>query len=632
VRVGDRWQCNRSALRGGECDDGPTPDGACRRVHRCRPVRSLRAIRGRFLTACTLLTVGGLIILLSADWRDQVLSPGPLSSQHAQLLAANSTQPNCAACHGAADRSVAGWSASLIGINGSGKTQSQRCMDCHDKSIATEHALAAHSVSSELLRRITEPADKAPADEIACATCHREHRGGQFDLTAMDNAACQACHQQRYESFATDHPDFGDWPYERRTRIVFNHASHSAKHFAEKKQTFDCRMCHLDDASGAVQLTAGYEAACASCHDEKIATSVAGGVPILSLPTIDVEVLKAAGFDIGTWPDAATGDFDGRLSPMMKLLLTGDPDAAKAMKTLGADFEFFDIDPEDARQLEACAALAESIKRLIGELSSDEQAVAHKRLRAAVGYDASNGQLNALLSGLSTEIVRSAAESWFPERGNLSTHSSDGQPVGGADMSTPHSGDKNPRKPGGPVAFDPAGNWIRNDADFSIRYRPASHADPVLAGWLELLAAIPDVAQRPVATAMFKELSSPTAPGQCASCHSVERSADGSIVINWRAYDRTTAGRTLTKFAHGPHLILPQLADCTHCHAIDESQSVAVWYANDDPQQFVSEFAPLSKRDCASCHTAKAAGDACQQCHNYHVDGIENWRWSTTAE
>ena len=57
----------------------------------------------------------------------------------------------------------------------------------------------------------------------------------QADLTAIDNVACQTCHQQRYESFAGDHPDFGIWPYERRTRIAFNHASHRDKHFVEKK-------------------------------------------------------------------------------------------------------------------------------------------------------------------------------------------------------------------------------------------------------------------------------------------------------------------------------------------------------------------------------------------------------------
>ena len=112
----------------------------------------------------------------------------------------------------------------------------------------------------------------------------------------------------------------------------------AAKHFAEKKQAFDCRSCHVEDATRRVQLLASYETACASCHDEKIATSVGRGVPMFALPTLDVEALKAAGHDIGAWPEAATGDFDGRLPPVMKLLLAGDPAAAQAMATLGAGF------------------------------------------------------------------------------------------------------------------------------------------------------------------------------------------------------------------------------------------------------------------------------------------------------
>ena len=71
------------------------------------------------------------------------------------------------------------------------------------------------------------------------------------------------------------------------------------------------------------------------------------GVPMFALPTLDVEALKQAGHDIGPWPEAATGDFDGRLPPAMKLLLAADPAAAQAIAKLGAGFEFQDVDPDD---------------------------------------------------------------------------------------------------------------------------------------------------------------------------------------------------------------------------------------------------------------------------------------------
>ncbi len=94
IRSGDRWECNRSQLRGGPCNIGPTPEGGCGRVLKCHPTRSLRTIRGRFVRLCAFLTVGAAIIGLSADWRDRLIAPGPLARQHAQLLERTGTAAN----------------------------------------------------------------------------------------------------------------------------------------------------------------------------------------------------------------------------------------------------------------------------------------------------------------------------------------------------------------------------------------------------------------------------------------------------------------------------------------------------------------------------------------------------------
>jgi hypothetical protein len=147
----------------------------------------------------------------------------------------------------------------------------------------------------------------------------------------------------------------------------------------------------------------------------------------------------------------------------------------------------------------------------------------------------------------------------------------------------------------------------------------------VLTAWLQVLASTPPLETQPIAAAMFKELSKPTAPGLCASCHSVEQAGGGALVVNWRAYDRTSEPRGFTKFSHGPHLVLPQLGDCTSCHAIDDGATVSP-YADLSPQHFVSEFKPMAKQHCAECHTKAAAGDRCQSCHNYHVEEVERWR------
>jgi hypothetical protein len=482
-------------------------------------------------------------------------------------------------------------------------------MNCHDQTIPRELALAAHNVPAGVL----SSAVKSEAN-IACAACHREHHGADFDLTALGNDACQACHERRYRSLASDHPDFGAWPYERRTRIAFDHASHQARHFADKEKSFDCRQCHLLDAQETGQLTLGYESTCASCHDERIATSAARGVPMLVLPTLDGEVLRAAGHEIGPWPESATGDFDGRLPPMMKLLLAGDPAAATAMTALGEDFEFLDIDPDDESQLAACADLATAIKMLLADVSRRGPAAVRERLAKGLGRAVADSRLDSLVAGLSADTVRGAVAAWLPDliTGPATWSAAEGAGFG---VQSPQANAANDEP-----AFAPAGSWNRDDATLSIRYHPAAHADPVLTSWLELLADTPKLEARLLELAMFKELARPTAPGLCTSCHSVERTAQHQLAVNWRAYDVVTRMTSFTKFSHGPHLTLPQLADCTHCHAVDTTAAAAGSYADWNPQSFASEFRPLSKRQCVECHTATAAGDRCQSCHNYHVD------------
>lgn len=623
IRDGDRWICNRSTLRGGPCDVGPTPDGECGRILKCRPTRSLRSIRGRFVSACAMLALGVATIVLASNWRDRAIAPGPLARQHAQLMERTGEAAQCAACHAAAEQNIGGWMASLVSFHSEQPTQSQLCIKCHDKTISAALATSPHNVAAEVLEQIQDqrnlplPHPKREESGIACSACHAEHRGAGVNLAAMNNAACQSCHQQQFESFAADHPSFGIWPYERRTRIAFNHAIHREKHFAEMKQAFDCRACHVEDSTGKVEILARYEAACAKCHDEKIATSTAKGVALLALPTLDVAALHAAGLDIGPWPKSATGDFDGRLPPAMKLLLAADPAAAQAIAKLGPAFDFQDVDPKDRGQLEASAAIAAAIKKLITELAASAQTTVHDRLSNVLGRNLPPDDVRALVAGLSPDTLRGAVDGW--SLGGAATNGAQASPAG---VSTPATNSTTRNSHGG-LMFAVTGAWARDDATSSIRYRPSGHADPVLATWLQVVAETPKLNDRPIAAAMFKEMSKVNAPGLCVSCHSAENQAEhnGTLTINWQAFDPSTEPRGFTKFSHAPHLTITSLADCTHCHAVDAKAAAAAAYTDFDPARFVSDFAPLTKQHCTECHTARAAGDACQQCHNYHVDG-----------
>jgi hypothetical protein len=612
-----------------------------------------------------MLAAGIILVILSGSWRDRALAPGPLTASHAQILDRVMDESRCAACHVAGEEGVAGWTVSLVAAHANRPSQSQRCMECHRTTISVEHALAAHNLPAAELQRITTAraaeaprtspgwmnAAFSPGGQLACSICHREHHGPDFDLAAMDNDACQSCHQQQYESFATDHPDFGSWPYERRSRIAFNHASHASQHFAEKNQSFDCRSCHREDRAHTVQLTDSYEAACASCHDERIATSVAHGVPMLVVPILDVDALRAAGHDIGKWPEQATGDFDGRLPAPMKLLLAADPAAAEAMHKLGDDFEFADVDPDDPQQLAACAVLANAIPRLFADLSAAGSREVRTRLEAALDHAIPNAEGNALVAGLSTDTIRGAA-AWMTgpvaettpspvpvrDREREFETASSGHPR--LDRQHPGLGIQHQIPPStslptqtlngiANLSYAPAGEWFLDEVTLSVRYRPAGHADPVLTSWLDLLASAPAGTRLPLIGAALKELSHPTAAGLCATCHSIEQTSSQRLAINWCAYDGEGTTRSFTKFSHGPHLVLPQLADCTACHSIDTRASDVNAYAGSDPHRFTSDFASISRRQCAQCHTATAVGDKCQTCHNYHVNDIELFRATT---
>ena len=70
----------------------------------------------------------------------------------------------------------------------------------------------------------------------------------------------------------------------------------------------------------------------------------------------------------------------------------------------------------------------------------------------------------------------------------------------------------------------------------------------------------------------------------------MEQGEAGTLAINWRAYDRTNEPRGFTKFSHGPHLTLPQLADCASCHAIDDAANATTAYTDLNPHHVCERF------------------------------------------
>ncbi|QDT00630.1 cytochrome c3 family protein [Adhaeretor mobilis] len=600
LQQGDRWLCNRSDLRGGTCGDGPTPDGKCCIQFRCTPVGSQRSRRGRWVVGIFLATVGCLLMLLSSGWRNEFIVPGPLSRSHATLIVGDAKEARCASCHAAGGATFTEWLQHTTGSAELDPTQAALCMNCHKETFSRKFALSAHNVPLDELQGKTTWGEEAqrtsegridPADPIACSACHREHRGLEHSLTAMSNESCQACHKQTIDHFATDHPEFNDWPYRSSTKIAFDHATHSGKHFAKEKQEFACSACHVEGESGG-QRTLGYEVSCASCHDAEINTSLAEGISLVSLPTLDVDLLAENGVNIGAWPQAANFDFDGRLSPVTRLLLASEPGASKAMSVLGSNFSFFDVDIEDPQQLKAAGDVVLQLKDLIEKLDSNGSEEIVTRAAKLVGRPLTLEEQMGLLANLSPSAIVDYRNRWFGQRKDAS-------------IEQPSSSHKQ------------SGVWHRDDGSFALRYRPAGHADPWLRQWLDLTVESSKGEQANIASQQVNEMFAPTAPGLCSTCHTAER-RDGKIVkIHWQAKQPHTKQRSFTHFSHTPHLTQQQLRDCSSCHRIEPNEIAAAAAAK---QNFhYSGFAAMEKDSCATCHTSRAAGESCTQCHHYHV-------------
>ncbi len=630
VREGDRWRCNRTNHRGGTCDEGPTPEGVCCHVYRCAPLRSLRSRRGRFVVGCLLATLGAIFTLLSSDWRNEVLAPGPLSVHHAQLLQRGDQTDRCASCHAAGTQSFIQWAKHLVDPQLAEPNQTQLCLECHAKEIPRQWATAAHSVDFATLQAIDDgPISDTqvqkisfdrrkvdPSEPLACSACHREHHGAMHDLKWMSDHACQACHEQQFDSFATDHPEFSQWPENRRTRIAFDHAAHEAKHFPKEKKTFECAVCHEQDSQGDFQKTLSYEAACANCHDREVAASWQAGVAMFALPMLEVEAFRDEGLDIGQWPEEAADEFDGALPPITKLLLIADPAAAEALELLGIGFDFFDIDSADSEQMQAASVVVWATKELLFDLTQEGHAAVRRRVEGLLGRTVSLEELTELVAHLSPESLAVIIEHWLAklpaEIAARRQDASDQQP-----STTAH-----PLAPQDRAASQQrleAGGWFRDNLTLSIRYRATGHADRLVTAWIDVLAEATRGPQSELAEPLLKQMMKPTAPGLCGQCHSVDRRAGGGFDIHWLSKRAGEIRSEFTQFSHQPHLLQSQLSDCRHCHRIATDAPVMASYVGQSPVEYERGFQPIVKQDCTECHSPRAAGDRCLQCHQYHV-------------
>jgi len=260
---------------------------------------------------------------------------------------------------------------------------------------------------------------------------------------------------------------------------------------------------------------------------------------------------------------------------------------------------FLGITEEEADE-EDEAAISKH-EQMIAALADDPEKVLASYLEK-IGASKSYVQL---FTGLSPVLIKQAAKSWVNEE----------EFDMGVDTNIKHYG------------------WLAGEdenQEQSLRYKPASHADPIMKVWLELLLTLEkdeSIAEKMDAEILTSVrdlvLDKEEGPGACGKCHSAGLTDQLESVRQHKpewGY-RGHVKRFFTRYSHGPHIdLLNPSSNCVNCHKLEQGVDYASYFkkAERTAKDFVSNFSAISKDSCIECHRRDKVSEDCTMCHNYH--------------
>ena len=597
-----RWECRRSVRNGGPCEDGPLPDGKCCKQHAaCKPIPSLRRFRGRL----TLLAAALVLALISAfgfmgdDARAiSSVNPGEISGAHSKF----SSGEGCATCHKPHGQDAANW----LKASWSPASMSESCESCHTFS---GPASAPHN---ETFQKASAGAER----QTECTMCHTEHKGESGAIIKLADAQCNACHEQKFDSFSNGHPPFSEtYPSRRRTVIAFNHTNHFNKHFedqrfADRAPKDRCVACHDTDRAGRNVPVKSFEQTCAGCHENQIAGRE---FVVFTLPEFEENPFEPAAVREACGPsvadlDAASDIFDNVADALVADDTVGIERSMKKLRSrLGLDE---DADAEDEYESVSLDFLPATAVMLLGIKDGEDMEEYTEPVRDLVQAMIDEGgaafeaavegrkvAANELFAGLSSDLVHRLGCAWAS---NVEYES-----------------------PADPVA----GGWYA-DA-LSLGYLPVRHADPVAKAWVELAAAGGEGISDDMRDTM---IDGSNGAGACTKCHSVNADPENSetLHIGWKL-GAESKQRHVT-YTHVPHLNLLGLGQaCETCHKMDQEADFAAAFKQYDPTKFASNFKSIEDKTCIGCHAEGQVRQECTLCHEYHNGHGFKHRMSATG-
>lgn len=654
---GDFWLCKRSERLGGACEKGPLPSGeCCIEYGYCAPVRSVNDRLDIVIKWVTALTLAFCFLVVFGTKQDEMVDPGSLSLKHTAIT-------ECSDCHALPEQRGITSMAQAITKESMGTRLTEKCISCHD--IDNNYANNPHTVSpyvlEEISKEISERAETLSAidllmspitgnvhvryDILACTVCHQDHRGVDFDMSKVTLKQCNSCHYQKVRSFEKDHPEFSLYPYQRRTRIIFDHETHLQDYFQrsdlKKTSPESCTACHQVLEDRQPTLLTGYKDTCMNCHEADILDRTKEGLSVFSMPQIDLEALGASQVDFDGWPK----NTEAELTPFMRILLLSDDRYrryAQLEKEKGVVLNNLKLlSPED---LQVVKGLMDSIKDLYKDLDVLGTEVIYKRLSKLVKYEkALKGQARDTISMLPIDAFRVAREHWFSER-------DPSEEEGNANISIENRGLEKEEAnddlmgwldeiPEGSISQEDdlkedgidqvtISEWMRRGGWFfdydSLIYRPTGHADAFIKSWIDFLRGQNIKAEyRRESTILFEHLALGEGGsfGACAKCHSVDES-ESHYMIHWEKVENKDPIKSFTKYNHRPHVELVGSNNCRYCHIMKPNAKYEQSFKDFSPYTYNSNFQMISRESCVQCHNEELSKDTCQTCHNYHV---EDW-------
>ncbi len=377
-----------------------------------------------------LATVVGLCVALLFSKGAQFLMPGPLISAHSAI-------EKCSTCHSKSGDNKISWIHGLVA--GDPLADSKSCLTCHKMP---DTSLNAHGVATDVLKQSTERLMKVAAQlpeptsarmqnaafpthdtsegGLYCATCHQEHQGASFKLSKITNEQCRSCHVAKFDSFDGNHPKFDNYPFKRRTRIIYDHAGHFGKHYPEvaKKELANripatCSTCHDSSGDKRIMAVATFEKTCTACHLDQITGKerVSGpkGIAFLTLPGLDLQTLAKKNAAIGEWPDGS----EAELTPFMRVMISRNEQGRALIKSLGG-LHLQDLSEATDDQIKDVTKLVWEIKRLFHALISQKASDVLADLQIGSGGKLSPSIIADLTARIPRDLVTGAQQQWLP--------------------------------------------------------------------------------------------------------------------------------------------------------------------------------------------------------------------------